>query len=216
PAGGCSRTRNRGVRFPGSCAKSLIERPSCSWHGGCRIARVDRFPPRRWLRALWPYLGLWVLLCGLVVAVTAWQLAQSRATALNDGRTEAENLARVLQDHTARTLHGFDRTLALLKALHERGVGDAFLAPMSASLAPSAVSEVERTFNRFDRDGTLAATSAREPPAGQVTIADRAYFREARYRPGPSLRIGEPTISRVSGVMVIPLVKRLETVDGGF
>jgi len=177
---------------------------------------VDWLVPRRLLRALWPYLALWALLCAVVVGVTAWQLAQSRATALAEGRTEAENLARVLQDHTARTLDGFDRTLALLKALHERGVGDAFLAPMSASLAPSAVSEVERTFNRFDREGTLAATSAREPPASRVTIADRAYFKEARDRSGPSLRIGEPTVSRVSGVMVIPLVKRLETVDGGF
>ncbi|HEY8242886.1 MAG TPA: diguanylate cyclase [Casimicrobiaceae bacterium] len=168
------------------------------------------------MRALWPYVGLWALLCALVMGVTAWQVEQSRATALTNGRLEAENFARVLQDHTSRTLDGFDRTLALLKALHERGVGDAFLAPMSASLAPSVASEVERTFNRFDREGVLAATSARELPTSRVTIADRDYFREARDRPGASLRIGEPTISRVSGVMVIPLVKRLEAVDGRF
>jgi len=177
---------------------------------------VDRLPPRRLLRALWPYAALWALLCAVVVAVTAWQIAQNRATELNDGRIEAENLARVLQDHTARTLDGFDRALSLLKALHERGVGDAFLAPMSAALARSMSSEVERTFNRFDRNGILAATSAREPPGGRVTIADRAYFKDARAQPGAALHIGEPTLGRVSQVMVIPLVKRLETVDGAF
>ena len=177
---------------------------------------MDRLPPRRLLRALWPYAALWALLCAVVVAVTGWQVAQSRAAALGDGRIEAENLARVLQDHTARTLDGFDRALSLLKALHERGVGDAFLAPMSASLSPSMSTEVERTFNRFDRDGVLVATSAREPPGGRVSIADRTYFKDARERPGASLHIGEPTLGRVSQMTVIPLVKRLEGVDGAF
>ena len=109
-------------------------------------------------------------------------------------------------------LDGFDRSLSMLKALHERGVGDAFLAPMSASLAPSMASEVERTFNRFDRDGILVATSGREPPA-RISIGDRAYFRQARDEGGPALRIGVPTLGRVSQVTVIPLVKRLETVS---
>jgi diguanylate cyclase (GGDEF)-like protein len=177
---------------------------------------VDRLPPAKLVRALWPYAALWALLALAVAGVTSWQVERGRQAALADGRVEAENLSRLLQDHTARTLDGFDRALSLMKALHEHGVGDAFLAPMSASLAASMTSEVERTFNRFDRDGILAATSAREPPAGRVTIADRAYFRQAREDRGAELRIGEPTLGRVSQVTVIPLAKRLETVDGRF
>ncbi|CAG0966962.1 putative diguanylate cyclase DgcT [Burkholderiales bacterium] len=177
---------------------------------------MDRLDTGRLTRALWPYVALWTAVTVIVAAVTAFQIAESRERELAQGRAEAENLARVLQDHTARTLDGFDRALSLLKTLHERGVGDALLKPLSASLVHTMSTEVERTFNRFDRQGTLVATSARERPAGTVSIGDRAYFADVRDRPGESLRIGEPNVGRVSGHAVIPLVKRLETADGSF
>jgi diguanylate cyclase (GGDEF)-like protein len=177
---------------------------------------MDRIEARRQLKALGPHLALWVALVALVAGFTAFQIVSQRRAELGGGQVEAENLARVLQDHTTRTLEGFDRALSLMKALHERGGGDAYLTPLARSMEHTMSTDVERVFNRFDRDGVLAASSQPDARPGEVSIADRPYFADARDRPGAAIRIGEPVIGRVSGVTVIPLVKRLETADGGF
>ena len=187
-----------------------------AWHAGCSHARMDLVDSRRLARALWPHLALWAVLCALAAGVTLWLVESSRRSELADGRVEAENLARILGDQATRTFEGFDLALSMLKAMHERGVGDAFLAPLSASLERSPSFEVERVFNRFDADGRLAASSKRDAPVGQASVADRAWFADARDRPGAALRIGAPTTGRVSGAPLIPIAKRLERPDGTF
>jgi diguanylate cyclase (GGDEF)-like protein len=177
---------------------------------------MDRIDARHWLRVLWPHLALWAVLCTLVAGVTLWLIESGRQRELGDGRVEAENLARILQDQTARTFAGADVALSMLKALHERGVGDAFLAPVADSLARIPTTEVERVFSRFDADGRLAASSVRDAPIGQVSIADRAYFVEARDRAGPALHVSVPLMSRFLRAEVIPIAKRLDRPDGTF
>lgn len=177
---------------------------------------MDRIEARRQLKALWPHVALWVALTAMVAGYTAFQIASQRESALTAGQVEAENLARVLQDHTSRTLEGFDRALSLIKALHERGGADAFLAPLARSMEHTTTTEVERVFHRFDRDGALVASSQTDARFGAVSIADRAYFLDARDNAGARIRIGEPVTGRVSGTRLIPMVKRLETPDGRF
>lgn len=177
---------------------------------------MDRLDARRLARILWPQFALWAVLCALVAAATLWLIESSRERELADGRAEAENLAHILEGQTARILEGFDLALSMLKAMHERGAGDAFLAPLASSIERSAVPAVERVFNRFDANGTLAASSRRDAPIGAASVADRAWFGEARERPGSSLHIGAPTTGRVSGTPLIPIAKRLDRVDGSF
>ena len=91
-----------------------------------RPAQVIDDGPRRLrprLRLLWPYVVLWLAVAGAIGGYAWYEIASSRERELAAGRIEAENLARVLQEQVARSLETFDRTLALLKIVHEKAHG---------------------------------------------------------------------------------------------
>lgn len=49
-----------------------------------------------------------------------------------------------------------------------------------------------------------------------IDLSDRAYFKAHAIDPDPSLRIGEPLISRALGTWFISLTRRIDNPDGSF
>jgi diguanylate cyclase (GGDEF)-like protein len=177
------------------------------------MVRVDSV---RMLRLLWPYVVLWLAVAGAIGGYAWYEIASSRERELAAGRIEAENLARVLQEQVARSLETFDRTLALLKFVHEKARGAIALSALTATLNASGNSEVERRVNRFDRDGRMIDSTDGGLPARSISIADRPWFLAASRQPSLRMQIGEPVLGRVSGKMSIPLVLRLDDSAGQF
>ena len=168
------------------------------------------------LRLLWPYLALWLAVTGALGGYVGYEITTSRDRELAAGRIEAENLARVLQEQVTRGFETFDRTLALVKIVHEKSYGAIALSTLTDALSGSVSSELERRVLRFDRDGQLKDASDREALRSGLSIADRPLFRRARERPEQRMLVGEPTLGRISGRMTIPLVLRLDTPAGEF
>jgi|KBSSwiStaDraftv2_1062776.scaffolds.fasta_scaffold01169_17 diguanylate cyclase (GGDEF)-like protein len=175
-----------------------------------------RLHSARLLRSLWPYVALWLVVAGAVGGYAWYEIASSRERELAAGRIEAENLARVLQEQVARGFETFDRTLALVKIVHEKTYGAIALSNLTDALSGSVNSELERRVLRFDREGQLRDSSDPEALRSGVSIADRPLFRRARERPEHRMLVGEPTLGPISGKMTIPLVKRLDTPAGEF
>jgi diguanylate cyclase (GGDEF)-like protein len=170
----------------------------------------------RLARFLGPYLVLWLVVAGAVGAYAWYDIASARERELAEGRIEADNLARVLQEQVARTLEGFEHTLAALKVLSERAPGAVPLTGIGDRLGLHTGTPVERRVNRFDRTGALVDSTDPERAGLAVSIADVAYFRQGQERRDGRMLIGEPTLGRVSGQLAIPLVMRLDTPAGDF
>src|SRR5664279_5539105 len=167
-------------------------------------------------RLLWPYLALWLVVAAAVGGYAWYEIATTRQRDLAEGRIEADNLARVLQEQLAGNLEAFERTLGLLKIVHERNAGGASLVGVTDGLDSVSSSAVERRVTRYDRDGRLVDSTDRERPLPAISAGDRPWFRTARERTGGRMVIGEPAAGRVSGLLVIPLAMRLDTPAGEF
>jgi diguanylate cyclase (GGDEF)-like protein len=172
--------------------------------------------PARLAKLFWPYLALWLVVTGAVAGYAWYDIESTRERELADGRVEADNLARVLQEQVARNLEGAEHTLAALKVLVERAPGAVTLAEIGDRLGLVTGTPIERRVNRFDRDGRIVDSTDPQRLSSAVSIADVAYFRRAREQGGERMVIAEPTVGRVSGLLAIPLVMRLSTRDGAF
>ena len=90
-------------------------------------------------RMLWPYVVLWLAVAGAIGGYAWYEIASSRERELAAGRIEAENVARVLQEQVTRGLETFERTLALIKIVHEKTHGAIALSTMTDALTASIV-----------------------------------------------------------------------------
>ena len=175
-------------------------------------------PTRPFRRALlvWPYFALWAVVAAAVGGYAWHEIAATRLRDLAEGRVEAENLARVLQEQLAGNLDAFERTLGLLKNLYERTPGGISLHGVTDGLNVAPGSVIERRVVRYDREGHLVDATDIRRPLPAVSAADRPWFVLARDRPTGRMTIGEPGLGRLSGILSIPLVMRLDSREGGF
>jgi diguanylate cyclase (GGDEF)-like protein len=177
---------------------------------------MDRTELRGVCHVLWPYLALWVAVaCGLA-GFAAYEIERHRQVVMEAGRTEADNLAQVMSERMAQVLDGTDRTLTLFKVVIERRLADQPLERLAEAMRPIQGSDAERRVNRFDRDGRLVGSSDPTLTPGSLAIGGQRHFREARAQRDLRLAIGDAMIGQVSGTLIIPVVKRLDTPDGEF
>jgi diguanylate cyclase (GGDEF)-like protein len=178
---------------------------------------MDRIEARRLAGITWPYVALWSVLTVGVAALALYVLDTSRTAAVEAGRAEAGNLARVMAENVDQVLSGIDRTLTVAKVMHEERLTSEPLKRMAQVMQPLQGTDAERRVNHFDAGGRFVASSDAELRLpGAVSIADRRYFIEARTRNDLPLYIGEPMFGRVSHAIIIPIAKRLQAADGSF
>jgi diguanylate cyclase (GGDEF)-like protein len=177
---------------------------------------MDRIELGRVARTLSPYLALWLVVATALVGFAAYELKHHRDAALATGHAEADNLARVMSEHMQQVLDAADRTLTLVKLVHERKLASEPLGAVTATMKPLHGDDPARRVNLFDRHGAFVASTERDLDRSGVSVADRRYFRLARDGADNALYIGDAVMGRVSRTPVIPVAKRVETADGAF
>ncbi|MDB5825362.1 MAG: sensory box protein [Herminiimonas sp.] len=168
------------------------------------------------LKGNWLSLVLWPLV-GLVAIAGLWGLLESR-DALEQARVRTEvghnamALSKAYATQMAQSLEKLDDLTLFLKHSWETSGGHIDLAKLSArgvfSTAQSAVVLIAGPDGR-------AITSTRPFKPG-LTFADRQYFQYHLANNNDGLRVGQPTVGRISGQRVIQMTRRLSRPDGSF
>jgi len=157
-----------------------------------------------------------VSVCLLLVGLHAWSLLASRQAEIDNTGTSTANMARALASHAERTIDLGDAILDEMVARAEGGetvgVPDAKLHARLVHVA-SVTPQIQELFI-YGVSGERLATSLSARLPGSV--ADREYFRYHQQHAGRGTRIGKPIRSRSSGVLTIPLTRRIDRPDGSF
>ena len=162
-----------------------------------------------------------LLLGGLViaglVALLAWTLLAERTGYRSGAITATGNLARVLEEQTARSLQTVDLTLSHVADTwsQERLELPTHPARMHALLR-ARLAEVGgvRALFMVDARGRMIHDSD-ALPAQPLDFSDREYFRWHLENP-PGLFIGKPTVSRTTGAPFLPVSRRVVDAHGRF
>ena len=178
----------------------------------------DRIPPapKGVLRRITP--GVLVIFFALVMTacilgVVVWKALEAKASALDRGGTDIQNLAHSLVEHAAHTIQSADIAMSgMVDALKYRTpVPERFNKYLAETVA--ALPQI-REIGVLDSDGEWRYSSLPDTP--HHNNGDRAYFIHHRDTPGTDLRISEPLRSRLTGRSTILLSKRVSRQDGSF
>ncbi len=155
-----------------------------------------------------------LLVAGLL-AVGAWMLWTERDSARAIAVSGTADLLAVLDGDIARTIETYDLSL--------QSVADSLRLPGIMALSPElrralllrrvATARYMGSMFVLDREGRTVIAS--EGPEG-MSFADREEFRVHRSGPDSGLYVGTPIVGRVSGLLSIPLSRRLVDESGAF
>jgi len=156
--------------------------------------------------------------CGAVVCLVAliwlgiWlALANQRTNLIEGAQRDSANLARALEENSARFLAGADQLLLALRSAYERR-GAAF--DLSGWVArENSPYWLTSRLSIIGKDGSpLAATM----PGHETYFADRPYFAAQRDSTGDQMQISEPMLGRVSGRWSVALTRKIQSFAGDF
>ncbi len=183
--------------------------------GGLQLEDLGPEPQRGLRRGLWCFS---LLVLAALIAVTFIERDNEQAALLQSAQREADNLARSIAQHGARTVGEGDRMLQVLiddiaadfpADLHDEAALHDLLT-LRLATAPEL-----RALSIADSSGYLIASSV-QYPIGQISVADRSYFNQHRDDPDAGLLLGAPMIGRLSGQPLITLSRRIDNADGSF
>lgn len=156
--------------------------------------------------------NLLVLVC--TVAILRWHLRRAE----EDAGRMAQNLTQVLDRQLSGDIQRIDLALIVLSGEmgREMATGGIRDAELNAYIA--------RLFTQFPELSSIRTANAEGridhgigvQPGSAFSVADRAYFAEARQNSKAGLLISEPVVGRISGQWVIILARRIDRLDGGF
>jgi diguanylate cyclase (GGDEF)-like protein len=176
------------------------------------LERLDRL--RKPL--IWRAIVLVGMFCALLVGLNVWSLVALREGELDDTAQSTANMARALASHAERSIKVGDGILSELvdRAEHDGRDIDVLLH-QHARLQDVVAStpEIQEAFV-YDTDGTRLVTSLPTLMAG--SNADREFFRYHQTHTERTTHIGMPIRSRSTGVLTIPLSRRVNKPDGSF
>jgi diguanylate cyclase (GGDEF)-like protein len=152
----------------------------------------------------------------LLIGILGWSLWTARQGQLTQTAASTSNMARALAAQAETSFKIADAILAeTVERVEHDGVagaaGERLHQRFLHIVAHSA--EVHGLFV-YGADGSWQANALPNPV--QANNADRDYFRYHQTHTGRGTHIGKPVRSRSSGVMVIPVSRRIDRPDGSF
>jgi diguanylate cyclase (GGDEF)-like protein len=154
--------------------------------------------------------------CLMLIALHAWSLWTAREGELEETSVSTANMARALASQAERSIKIADSILAELveRAEHDAdGHVDEERMHWRMDRIVHANPEIQELFV-YDAGGMRLATSL--PAVLPGSNSDREYFRYHMAHTDLGTHIGKPIRSRSTGVLTIPLSRRINRADGSF
>lgn len=158
-----------------------------------------------------------VTVCLSMVALTAWQVWNSRNVQISEGEVMTSNLAKSLAQHAEDTFTEADTVLlGLQERMEIDGTGTQHMTRMSMLLRRHVqdLPQLEGLFV-YDEKGDWLATSFPTIPANSNN-ADRNYFKQHVSNFNLTPHIDHAVRSRSSNNWIIPISRRFNKPDGSF
>jgi PAS domain S-box-containing protein len=160
-------------------------------------------------------LSITAVLTVLLVAVI-WIVADERVRFEHDQAVSAEllqndDLARVHEERTMRSIEVFDNALRAVRHLHLQGTVARDLRPLLAASGLDA-----RYFTVFSVIGADGEVLASNVPDLKQNFSDRGYFQNHASNTEDRLLIGQPILGRLTGRWVVSLTRRIDGPGGQF
>ncbi|HEY4071784.1 MAG TPA: sensor domain-containing diguanylate cyclase [Herbaspirillum sp.] len=158
-----------------------------------------------------------VLVCVLLVVITAWSRWNARLAQLRELNTATDNMARALAQQADDTFKLADTALVgLAERIRNDGVSPEALQRLQKFLVwrVRQLPPLDGLYI-FDKDGRWLVNSRGMGDAAK-TSADREYFIYHSIHLDLGPHIGLPVLSRTTGDWIIPLSRRLEDANGQF
>jgi diguanylate cyclase (GGDEF)-like protein len=179
--------------------------------GDPRLSRLDsqRQPVLLRLRAFL------CCFCLLIVGLQGWSLWASRQAQLAESAVDTSNMAHAFAAHAESVLKVGDAILSEMVDRVERDVAGVMGARIHTRLVDivNTVPAIHGLFI-YGPEGEWRITSLSGSIDGNNS--DREYFQYHRAHPDRTIHVGRPVRSRSSGVMVVPLSRRIDKPDGSF
>jgi diguanylate cyclase (GGDEF)-like protein len=165
-----------------------------------------------------------VVISVTIIVGATFSILTTHAAAVSSAERNLQRLADILGDQVERSFLSVEASEKLIvDKLAEHGINTRARLHSIASnqvwhkklAAQVATNFSLDAFVIADEDGNIAA-AARVWPAPAINIADRDYFRALKNDPKLSEFVGEPTVSRATGLMTVFVSRRLQTEDGKF
>jgi len=177
-----------------------------------RLQRLDQMRKPLVTRSIVLLVGF----CLFLVGLHAWSLWTARRHQLEQTAVNTANMARALASQAESSIKLGDAALVeLVERYQHDGLEGAAGERLNARLRQivAHTPELQEAFV-YGVDGDRLATSL--PQLIKGNNADREYFIYHKTHTDLGLRVGKPIRSRSSGVLAIPLSRRINRPDGGF
>ena len=184
-------------------------------------AAFDAQPDRSLTRQFWAKYGLTFLVIAVpFLALIAYQTYTSLLTAKGSARTNAQNLALVLESKLNTEFENAERVVSTLVAeIPLDAMYPAMASRYRGDMTRRLKSRVETIsmgspLRYFDANGNRLYSSVDSDPL--VSIANRPFFQQLKDTPGSATVFSEVTLGRISKHMLISVAKGIRGTDGTF
>jgi two-component system, NarL family, sensor histidine kinase BarA len=158
------------------------------------------------------------LLCGFAAVLVAgvWQatfnrIDEGRAGLLRTTSADAASLARLLEEHSARTFQSADQAVQFIKSEYlEQGRKLDLPGMVDRGVV---LGDIFNLYSVVGPDGEVLLSSK---PFVPTSLADREHFLVQRDHPGTGLFVSKPVMGRVSQKWSIQLTRRIDGPGGRF
>ncbi len=161
-------------------------------------------------------IALLAAFCALLLVMHGWGMWAAREDQLDETAASTANMARALAAQAETSFKVADAILAetVERVEHDGVEGAAGERLRQRFLHIAAHSAEVHGLFVYGADGSWQVTALANPPQGNN--ADREYFRYHQANPDRRSHVGKPVRSRSTGVMVIPVSRRIDRPDGSF
>jgi hypothetical protein len=180
------------------------------------VMRTGRLP-RSSIRQ-WGIVAVVLASCALLIAAEIIHAIEARQATLAAARAALANLSRSLAVQTKATFENAENTLNVIAKLVVEPAATLTNDGGAHSLlaAQKAGAKNIRAIGIVDETGTPRVSADSQLPPPGANYSQRDYFIYHRDTPGTASLIGVPVVSKVDGLWLITVSRRLSLADGSF